>query len=423
MRIGLPHATERLGAVLVHSVQYVFELDSGKDVQPGPGGSELVELIPYDVRYPVETEMAVVVPVREERLRLVEGVLVGIPNHCLTIVCSASARSPVDRFAIERAAFERYRRYSQKQLVIVHQDDPVLAEAFRSAGYNAILDEQTGLIHRGKAEGMILATVLAQLAGKKAVGFVDADNYFPGAVLEYVREYAAGFTLSKSNFAMVRIAWQSKPKVIGASLFFAKYGRASRRTNHFLNQFISEYTGFETEIIKTGNAGEHAMTLDLALLLRYSSGYSIEPYHFVNLFEQFGGLTDLPLSQEMVQRHVEVFQIESRNPHMHDVEKGEPHIGAMTLEAMQVIYDSAACPPNLKAELAEEMAKLRPPIGDQQALPIRYYPPLAGLDFDAFAATIHNQPYAATLFGANTGGARRPKKESGKDQRGSKRKK
>jgi mannosyl-3-phosphoglycerate synthase len=387
-----------LGAVLIHGVQRVFELDSGKARWHGPGADPIVEPISYDARYDVEKDMAIVVPMRMERVRLVEGVLVGIPNHCLTIICSASSRSPVDRFAIEQDAFERYCRFTQKRMAIVHQKDPVLAKAFQDAGYDEILDEGDGLIRSGKAEGMLLATVLARLAGKRTVGFVDADNYFPGAVLEYVHEYAAGFAMSKSDYTMVRISWQSKPKVMEQGLYFAKYGRTSRRTNHFLNQLISEYTGFETEIITTGNAGEHAMTLDLAMLLDYSSGYSIEPYHFVNLFERFGGLTDIALSQEMIQNHVEVFQIESRNPHMHDVAKGQEHIARMSYAAMKVMHDSPVCPPRLKEELAREIGLLYPP--DQAAKPpqIRYYPPLSGLDLDAFAETIRDQPYATYLL-------------------------
>jgi mannosyl-3-phosphoglycerate synthase len=398
MRIGLPHHTERLGAVLVHGVQQVFELDSGAAHWRGPGADAVVEPIPYEKRLAIEQEMAVVVPMRGERMRLVEGVLAGIPNHCLAIVCSASPRTPVDRFAIEQDVFERYCRFTQKHMAIIHQKDPVLARAFQNAGYDTILDERDGLIRSGKAEGMILSTVLARLAGQRTIGFVDADNYFPGAVLEYVHEYASGFAMSKTAYTMVRISWQSKPKVLEQGLFFVKYGRTSRNTNRVLNQLISEITGFETEIITTGNAGEHAMTLDLAMLLNYSSGYSIEPYHFVNLFERFGGLTDIELSQEMIQRHVEVFQIESRNPHMHDVGKGEEHVEAMTYAAVKVIHDSPVCPPKLKAELAAQMKALYPSDKEDKPPEIRYYPALSSLDMDAFAETIEGQPYATTLL-------------------------
>lgn len=400
MRIQLPHDTERLGAVLIHGVQKVFELDAGVLEQTQETTSDAtIAPIAMATRYGIERDMAIVVPVRGERIKLVEGVLCGIPNHCLTIICSNSARGPVDRYAIELEAFLRYARFTQKRLIIVHQKDPVLAEAFRNAGYPDILDERDGLIRSGKAEGMLLATVLARLAGSKAIGFVDSDNYFPGAVLEYVREYSAGLSMSTSPYAMVRISWHSKPKVMEQGLFFARYGRTSRNTNRYLNQLIAEYSGFETEVITTGNAGEHALTMDLAMQLDYSSGYSIEPYHFINLFEKFGGLGDRVLDREMIRQHIEVFQIESRNPHMHDVAKGDEHIDAMTYAAMRVIHDSPICPPKLRDELANSMESLLGRgLSDGQGAPtVRYYRALSGVDLEAFRATIREQPYTTYL--------------------------
>ena len=49
---------------------------------------------------------------------------------------------------------------------------------------------------------MILATFLGMLTGK-IHRFIDSDNYFPGAVHEYVKEYAAGFLMSHSKYSMV----------------------------------------------------------------------------------------------------------------------------------------------------------------------------------------------------------------------------
>ena len=49
---------------------------------------------------------------------------------------------------------------------MVHQKDPGLAKAFADAGYSEILDE-TGIVRSGKAEGMIVGTLLAKWMGKK----------------------------------------------------------------------------------------------------------------------------------------------------------------------------------------------------------------------------------------------------------------
>ena len=64
---------------------------------------------------------------------------------------------------------------------------------------------------------------------------------------------------------MVRISWHSKPKLRDGRLFFSRRGRSSEITNEWLNRFLAEYSGFGTEVIATGNAGEHAMSLDLGL--------------------------------------------------------------------------------------------------------------------------------------------------------------
>ena len=398
MRIAIPQDTERFGAVLIHGVQHVWELDASlKRKKETPNDSEIIRRISYEELHDVEQQMAIVVPMRGERIKLVEGVLSGIPNGCLVIVASNSPRHPVDRFALEREAFARFARFTGKQIIVAHQKDKAIAEAFRQAGYEEILDPETGLIRSGKAEGMIMATMLARLAGRKYIGFVDADNYFPGAVLEYVREYAAGFVMSQSRYVMTRISWHSKPKIVEDTLFFAKWGRTSRNTNNLLNRLLAEYTGFETEIIKTGNAGEHALTMDLAMQLRYSAGYSIEPYHYINLFEQFGGLPGSTLRKKLIQEHVEIFQIASRNPHMHDTDKGDEHIEEMTLAAMQVIYHSSICPKKLKQELLERMREMRL-LGENAELDDTiYYPPLWQINLAAFQAVLAERPFAPHL--------------------------
>lgn len=399
MRIEIPQDTERIGAVLIYGVQRVLELDSSlKSKKKTPPESDIIHRLSYEELHDIEQEMAIVVPMRGERIKLVEGVLCGIPNHCLVIVASNSPRHPVDRFALEREAFERFSRFTNKQVIIVHQKDPAIAQAFKQSGYEEILDPETGLVRSGKAEGMIMATLLARLAGRKYVGFIDADNYFPGAVLEYVHEYAAGFIMANSRYAMTRISWHSKPKIIEDGLFFAKWGRTSRNTNRFLNALLAEYTGFETEIIKTGNAGEHALTMDLAMQLRYSSGFSIEPYHYINLFEQFGGLPGTALPEKLIQEHVEIFQITSRNPHMHDTDKGNEHIEEMTYAAMQVMYHSPICPKNLKKDLLKRMRKMDLLAKKETPADVRYYSPLWQVDLAKFAAALEAEAYVSNLL-------------------------
>ncbi|ROW03220.1 hypothetical protein VSDG_01211 [Cytospora chrysosperma] len=132
----------------------------------------------------------------------------------------------------------------------------------------------------------------------KYIGFVDADNFVPGSVHEYCKAFSSGLHLASAEDAMVRISWGSKPKVKDGNIEFKKSGRSSEVVNRWFNRLLEEMRGGcamagdaaqPLSHICTGNAGEHAMTLSLALKLRLASGYAIEPFHFLDIFERFAG--------------------------------------------------------------------------------------------------------------------------------------
>ncbi|MDX1913544.1 MAG: mannosyl-3-phosphoglycerate synthase [Saprospiraceae bacterium] len=387
MRIELPNHFERFGANHFYAIQRVYELDGGLEVDEAfTNPFHVIQQIPHERLHEIERDMAIVVPVRNERLRLLEGVLSGIPHACLPIVLSNSEQMPTNRFGMEQNLLESFCRYAKKRYVIAHQRDPELARLFVGTALENLLDD-TGLIRHGKAEGMILASVLAKLAGKKYIGFVDSDNYFPGAVFEYIRLFSAGLSLAKSPFSMVRIQWHSKPKIVNSDLFFAKWGRVTRITNQYLNRLVSLHTGFESEVLRTGNAGEHAMSMELALALGYSSGFSVETNHFISMIEKFGGV--LPCQHPLaLQRGVDVFQMESRNPHLHDANKGDEHIREMIEGSLSVIYHSKVCPPQLKKEILAELRRLKIlKAGQEPELP-RQYAPLELLNFEKMVDSV-----------------------------------
>lgn len=378
MRIEIPREFERVGAVQVLGLQKVYELDGGLGTHER---NSVIERIPQETLQAHLSEMAIVVPVKEERLKLIEGVLVGIPAACEVIVVSNSSRSPVDRFQLEADTLENYAKFTGKKITLVHQKDPALARAFAEAGYPEVLDDR-GLIRNGKAEGMILGTLLAKWLGKKTVGFVDSDNYFPGAVHEYCCDYAAGFAMNGNENTFVRISWHSKPKITENSLFFAKWGRSSVNSNRMLNRLLTHFCGFETEIVKTGNAGEHALSLDLALKLEYAAGYAVETHHYINLLEAYGGIID-PGAATDLRRKIAICQIESRNPHLHE-SKGDDHVEDMIDASLSVIYHSPLCPESLKAEIMENVRLRRGPEAPPELARVRIYPSLAKLDLPTF---------------------------------------
>lgn len=380
MRIERPKDIERFGAIRFGTLQKIFELDSGMENGEPAAYSSVIQPISNTDLHHIEKDMAIIVPVKNERLKLIEGVLCGIPHPCLIIIVSNSPREPVDRFGMEEDALQEFCAFTRKRAMIVHQKDPAFAKLFCSVNYQEILDDD-GQVRDGKAEGMIIGTLMAKLAGKKYVGFVDADNYFPGAVEEYVRAYAAGFAMSSSPYAMVRIAWHSKPKIVESKLFFRKWGRTSTRTNALLNKLLAHYTGFETEIVKTGNAGEHAMTMNLAMNLDYASGYAIEPYHIINLMEKFGGINETSMTEIMKHHKIEIYQVESRNPHLHEA-GDEDHIEQMSYLAMQTIYHSPVCPAALKTELYKKMIDMSFIKDGEEPKRPHYFPPLSNIDMD-----------------------------------------
>ncbi len=335
MIIELPRRTEHFGAVRFHEVQRVYELDSGL-LKFATKAREAVATISSEDIGKINQKMAIVIPIKDEKLRLLEGVLSGIPHDCHVIVVSGSKRTPVDRFMMEVQMLKRFNHFVGDEILLVHQQEPSLAEVFRSVGFDSILCED-GSVRSGKAEAMFIGMLLAKMLGKDYVGFIDADNYVPGAVHEYVETYAAGFILAESPFSMVRVSWVHKPKIMEDRWFFAQSGRVTAISNDCLNHLMENYTGFGTDIIKTANSGEHAMSMQLAELLCYGSGFAVEPYEIVNLLEQFGGIAPVP--SQIISAGVDVFQIESRNPHLHE-EKGEAHIKEMLLSSIGSIYHS-----------------------------------------------------------------------------------
>ena len=116
MRLEIPNHTERFGVVRLHEVQRILELDSGRvrDESPAVG---LRRLDDADLRDVLE-QTAIVVPTRNERLKLLEGVLSGIPHEALILVASNS--SP-DRFQMERDLLEEFAHLTERPALIFHR--------------------------------------------------------------------------------------------------------------------------------------------------------------------------------------------------------------------------------------------------------------------------------------------------------------
>lgn len=386
MRIEYPHRHERFGAVRIHELIQVVELDSGLDGDPGESvvRGRRVHHVPARAINAIEKRMAIVVPTRSERRKVIDGVLSGIPHDCTIVLVSSSEREPIDRFGLECALLEDFCDSTGRRAVAIHQADPGVGRAAEDGGIPELVE--AGVVRTGKGEAMILAMLITETLRLDHVGFVDADNYVPGAVHEYVKSFAAGLHLASSPYAMVRISWHSKPKVEEGRLVFNRWGRTSRVTNRFLNLVLSTYSGFGTEVIKTGNSGEHGMTMELARRLRFAGGYAVEPYELIDMFAQFGGALASP-HPEVNRSLVDVFQVETRNPHFHE-DKGQDHIDDMRVQALYALYHSPVCPATVRREICdflEAESLVEPGCTPPEE---RVYPAIEGADIERFAAAL-----------------------------------
>ena len=162
-----------------------------------------------------------------------------------------------------------------------------------------------------------------------------------------------------------------------------------------MNSLISSKTGFETEIVKTSNAGEHAMSLKLAEILPYASGYAVEPQELVSIFEGFGGV--LPMTRSTAAKNgVEVFQIETRNPHLHE-DKGSGHLETMVALSLATIYYSPLCEQETKQRILEELIRLNAIKPDEEPPHPNKSAPIKKINFAKFTGIMkeHMDSYSA----------------------------
>jgi len=376
MRIEMPRYMERFGALKIYDVQKVLELTGGLSSDPKEGLLGIVNVGRNEIER-IESEMSIIVPVKNENPKVLEGVLSGIPHEALVIIVSNSDRKMIDHYRVEMDTVFQFYKLTGRPFIMVHQRDPAWRDALIEAGYPYLLDDN-GLVRNGKGEGMILGLLLAKATGRKYVGFVDSDNYIPGAVNEYVDIYATGFYMSKSPYTMIRIRWPYKTKFVGKRFYFRRRGRVSEITNRFINMLLTRLIDFESDIIKTSNAGEHAMTMALAERIGYSSGFSIEPYELVFMLEEYTGLKK-PRFSDVMKHTIEIYQIEPRNPHVHE-ERGDKHIAEMLKASLSTIYHSKLADEELKNRIYEELITRKAIKAGEKLEEPRKFPPIYGVD-------------------------------------------
>ena len=387
MRLALPPRTRKFGSLLIAEEARVLELDTrpgnGKDTETDRSGSSQsatrgtrTACFSGQSLDRVLTEMVIVVPCKNEELSVIEGVISAIPAHCLVILVSNCWRREDgnDQYKKQVNMVKEFGGFG-RQILAIHQKDVAAAAAFRDSGMSELIDPADGTIRNGKGEGMLLGVALAAAfcPERRYIGFVDADNFNAGSVNEYCKAFAAGFAMSphpELEDTMVRLRWASKPKLRDGRLDFVTEGRCSKVVNEWLNKLLAPSPESRNgtckmqpegepnkSFVTTGNAGEHAMTMHLALKLRMAAGYAIEPFHFINLLEmgqvlqRNGGHNpcmtttspelDSATRCSTTDKPVRVFQVRTLSPHLHR-SSGDEHIRRMWAAGLGSIFHGLA---------------------------------------------------------------------------------
>lgn len=378
----LPVKVEDYGAVRVYDVVRVLEVDA----TGYKGGSRGVVWLDTQTAEEKAYRTGIVIPVKDEDLLTLENVIAAIPHASTVILASASSRKPVDKYAREVEVAKAIHAATGRRIVVFHQRDPAWGEALRGTPLEALLDDE-GLVRRGKGEGMILGVIVAAALGLDYIGFVDSDNYVPGAVHEYALAYYTAFSMvSSGSHVMVRIKWPFKAKLETREIYLRKRGRVSQHTNSMLNYALSLARKIETEIIHTANSGEHAMDLETALRMEWAGGFAVESYQLVHLFERcWLGLQGGECS--LTPPGIKIYQVETRNPHIH-AERGDEHIAEMIATSLGTIYYSRLATPKVRERIRELLGGYG--LSGEPPRP-RVYPPPGSADpskvFSSFVAS------------------------------------
>jgi len=364
MYISYPTRFDTYGAVKIFELSKVHSLLAVKgEWKPG-----LYNIPDFRELEKIAESTAIVVPVRDEDLMVFEGVLMAIPVYSPLIIISASTQHPLNIYSIEIDVVKTLHRVTGRPVIIVHQRDPIIAEEIRE--YVPGIVDEDGLVRYGKGEAVLLSVLLADGLKAENIGFIDADNHIPGAVLEYTLIYYTVLNMSESDYKMVRISWRYKAWS-SSDLYFRRSGRTSLVVNNVLNKVLSFKRRAETDIVKTSNSGEHAMSIQLAKELVYASGYGVETQELISILESCYLGIDENMCKALPQ-NIEIYQVESRNPHIHS-EKGESHIASMIIESLATIYYSKLVDERGKTLILSTLRELA--YETEPPLPLRYEVP------------------------------------------------
>ena len=333
---------------------------------------------------------AFVISHKSESLETLLGVLWYLPVNSPIIIVTNCPEE--ERQTIELGLKERLAQH--KQTYLVHQKDEFVAAMLRDCGVPQILGDD-GRVVNGKGEGMYIGTMYAaQLGYAEWIIYYDADNFVPSALLEYTMAMSKLFMAARAGRAYaqdavvleechqqehiipdlhnVRICWSSKPALGNANQEVKLLGRCTSVVSPLFTSLLDGWFGIRDYPVISSNAGEQGMTMQTATTIRFSSGYSVETFQFLDLLYHASRWQIEPKSA-MLQ------QYQSKSPHFHD-KKDDPHIKKMIADSLGafVLFENFL-PRNVKKHLKA--------VYREHSLEVRYpnvYPSVAELHLERF---------------------------------------
>jgi len=372
LRISKPHIVEHFGNLAITSPVKTLSLTSVSS--RGEGFS-----LTLDDLLGVAEKTAIVIPVKNEELFTLNNTLRAIPEWSPVVVVSASSLQSPNNYGKEVEIARSVHEQTGRSVVVIHQRDPAWTPLLEGSPLKDMIGSD-GVVKYGKGEGMVLGVLTSKWLRAEYVGFIDSDNYIPGAVYEYSLLYYAGFKCMKHEYSMVRIVWSHKGKLTGSleageeksltdallkaftrvlrpseyhekQVVLRRKGRVSQVVEDILNYALSLARGVGTDIVKTPNSGEHALSLKLALSMKWAGGFAVETYELVNLFEECFIARGQSWCGEL-RGGVKILQAETINPHIHG-EKGDEHLAGMLAESLGAVYYSKLCNPAVARRIRE----------------------------------------------------------------------
>jgi mannosyl-3-phosphoglycerate synthase len=225
-----------------------------------------------------------------------------------------------------------------RRVYVVHQKDEQVARLFAERGVQTILGADSKVIN-GKGEGMYIGALMAALLEyPEWIVFYDADNFVPSALLEYTLAMGRLFVQQRLTVATkqdeevpylhnVRICWSSKPTA-GGPIVPGVLGRCTSTVSPLVTELIREWFDIHDLTVISSNAGEQGFTMKTMRSLHFSSGYSVETFHMLDLLSHAHNAR-----KQGAQADIQIHQYQAQSPHFH--EKGdESHIKKMIADSL-----------------------------------------------------------------------------------------